>query len=259
MCHKTIADVDDGFGDRTQHAERKHILVLSLIPENMAQSQDEHSLDQILKFIFFNFLALMEFEIQVPSKSHLLGRHIAEGRIATWMSYISEIQDTIPRVKNYFWKDPMQKKVNLVLQSWSNPASRKIIRWIQCDIRKKLFLLEKGSGMTFLPANLSKETLFQPNSQKWSDWYVVMIKDERESDGCSLEFYGSGGRTFSDTDWLQHIYEGSNKMRFQYCMSSQNSSLNIRAIQGHTGGNCMAPELMGHVAIPHKWKEFLYH
>ena len=28
---------------------------------------------------------------------------------------MSEIQDTIPRVMNYFWKDLLQKKVNLVL------------------------------------------------------------------------------------------------------------------------------------------------
>ena len=34
--------------------------------------------------------------------------------------------------------------------------------------------------------------------------------------------------------------------------------LYIRAIQGHTGGNLIAPELMGHVAIPYKWKKFLF-
>ena len=48
-------------------------------------------------------------------------------------------------------------------------------------------------------------------------------------------------------------------MRFQYCMNSSDFLLYIRAIQGHIGGNLIAPELMGHVAIPHKWKEFLYH
>ena len=40
---------------------------------------------------------------------------------------------------------------------------------------------------------------------------------------------------------------------------SQHVLLKIRAIQGHTGGNVIAPELMGHVAIPFKWKEFLFH
>ena len=40
-------------------------------------------------------------------------------------------------------------------------------------------------------------------------------------------------------------------MRFQYCMNSKKSLLYIRAIQGHTGGNSIAPELMGHVAVPY--------
>ena len=94
-------------------------------------------------------------------------------------------------------------------------------------------------------------------------------QDERETEGAvhwnavvpSLRkaIQKSGWRKFSDTDWLQHIYEGSNKMRFQYCINSKNSLLYIRAIQGHTGGNFIAPELMGHVDVPYKWKEFLFH
>ena len=39
----------------------------------------------------------------------------------------------------------------------------------------------------------------------------------------------------------------------------ETSFLYIRAAQGHTGGNVTAPELMGHVAAPFKWKEFLFH
>ena len=42
-------------------------------------------------------------------------------------------------------------------------------------------------------------------------------------------------------------------------MNSKNSLLYIRAIQGHTSGNLTALELMGHVAIPCKWREFLFH
>ena len=119
-------------------------------------------------------------------------------------------------------------------------------RRIQCTIQKKLFLLDKGSGMTFLPAHLSKETLFQLKSQNWS-LRLVRHQDERETDGAVHRnsmgpklrnaFQKSGGRKFSDTDWLQHIYQGSNKMRFQYCMNSPNSLLYIRTIQGHTGRN----------------------
>ena len=83
-------------------------------------------------------------------------------------------QTTIPQVLNCYWKEMLQMKANLVLQSWSNPASRKFMRRsskfrrTQCTIQKKLFLLEKGSGMIFLPTNLSKETLFQPKSQNLS-------------------------------------------------------------------------------------------
>ena len=71
-------------------------------------------------------------------------------------------------------------------------------------------------------------------------------QDERETDGAVnwdsmvpqllKAFQKSGERKFSDTHWLQHIYEGSNKMRFQYCTNSENSLLYTRAIQGHTGG-----------------------
>ena len=48
-------------------------------------------------------------------------------------------------------------------------------------------------------------------------------------------------------------------MCFQYRMNSQNSLLCIRAIQGHTGGKLIALELMGHIAIPYKWKVSLFH
>ena len=36
------------------------------------------------------------------------------------------------------------------------------------------------------------------------------------------------------------------------------SFLEIRAIQGHTGGKLTGPELLGHVAIPYNWKEFVF-
>ena len=44
-------------------------------------------------------------------------------------------------------------------------------------------------------------------------------------------------------------------MRFEYCESSKGSLLYIRAIQGHTGGIMIAPELSGHVDIVWNWKE----
>ena len=33
----------------------------------------------------------------------------------------------------------------------------------------------------------------------------------------------------------------------------------IRAIQGHTGGQVIEPEMTGHVCIPLNWKQFVFH
>ena len=95
-----------------------------------------------------------------------------------------------------------------------------------------------------------------------------MILQERESDGAvhwksmasklRCAFLKDGGDTFSDFDWIIHIWKGSSKIRFQYCKNSCDDLLYIRAIECHTGGEVIASELMGHVAIPIEWKEFLF-
>ena len=71
-------------------------------------------------------------------------------------------------------------------------------------------------------------------------------------------FQTSGGQRCSDKDRLHHINEGS-KTRFQCCENFKSVLLYFRAIQGHTGGEMMAPELLGHVVISYEWKEFLFH
>ena len=62
-------------------------------------------------------------------------------------------------------------------------------------------------------------------------------------------FQKAGGQQFSDSDWLQCIYEGCNKTRFKYCKNSKHVLLYIRAIRGHTGGDLIAPELMVHSPV----------
>ena len=51
------------------------------------------------------------------------------------------------------------------------------------------------------------------------------------------------------------------KIRFQLCMISKDDNflLYVRASQGHTGGKLIVRELLGHVAIPYNWKEFIVH
>ena len=65
-------------------------------------------------------------------------------------------------------------------------------------------------------------------------------------------------RTCSDSQWLGHIHRRSNKPRFQCRVDSNNNLLHVRAIQGHSGGELIAPELLNHVAIPPRWKEYLH-
>ena len=73
------------------------------------------------------------------------------------------------------------------------------------------------------------------------------------------DFKRERARTFSDAQWLGHTHRGSNKPRFQYCLDSNNNLLYVRATQGHSGGELIAPELLNQVPIPPRWKELLYH
>ena len=66
-------------------------------------------------------------------------------------------------------------------------------------------------------------------------------QDDRETDGAvhwnsmgpklRKAFQKARGQTFSDSDWVQYIFEGRNKTRFQYCKNSRNVLLYIRAIK----------------------------
>ena len=51
------------------------------------------------------------------------------------------------------------------------------------------------------------------------------------------------GTEFTDRDWINYIWRGSNKTRFQYCQNSCDKLLYIRAIQGHTGGEMIELEM----------------
>ena len=48
---------------------------------------------------------------------------------------------------------------------------------------------------------------------------------------------------------------------FQYCLNPNfsNHFLNLRAIQGHSGGNALDPELQDNVLLPEGFTEYIYH
>ena len=83
----------------------------------------------------------LEIQIQSPTKPDRKSVVVICGG-KNRANYISQIQDTISPVLNDFRQELLQKNLNLVLQSWSNPASRKFMprnsrfSRIQCIIQK---------------------------------------------------------------------------------------------------------------------------
>ena len=67
-----------------------------------------------------------------------------------------------------------------------------------------------------------------------------------------------GSLEFTDRDGIDYIWKGSSKTRFQYCQNSFDK-LCIRAIQGHSEGETIGLEMMGHVCTPLNWKQFFFH
>ena len=97
------------------------------------------------------------------------------------------------------------------------------------------------------------DTISQILFANWYDTKITMTESRWRSLKLKLAFLKHGGDTSSDSDWINHIWKGSSKTPFQCCQNSCNTSLYIRAFQGHTGGKLIEPELMGHVAFPFNW------
>ena len=72
-------------------------------------------------------------------------------------------------------------------------------------------------------------------------------------------FAKNGALVFSEKYWLRLIHEGSSKQWMVSCEDSKNSLVYFRAIQGHSGGIFVEPELTGYIRILHKWKRFNFH
>ena len=94
-------------------------------------------------------------------------------------------------------------------------------------------------------------------------------EEERQTDGSRdwdsitsvlmSQFAQQGARDFDDEKWLQMIFEGSSKKRIEYCKNRDGTRYCLRAIQGHSGGIPINPELMNYVSVRYKWKEYVFH
>ena len=92
---------------------------------------------------------------------------------------------------------------------------------------------------------------------------------ERKTDGTThwkfispklrFKFPSDGGSNFTDREWINYIWKGSSKIRFQHCQNSRGKRLYIRVIQGHSGGETIESDMMGHVCKSLNLKQRVFH
>ena len=113
---------------------------------------------------------------------------------------------------------------------------------------KKLFLLKKGSGMTFLPVNISKEILVKPKSQNWSGKRTALFIGNQLFQTATTRFRRLEGKNSRTLIGSRISNQDATKLGSNVAKKSQDFLLYIRAVQGHAVGKVVAPELMSHVA-----------
>ena len=70
-------------------------------------------------------------------------------------------------------------------------------------------------------------------------------------------FARGGARGFDDGYWLRLIHECSTKKTLEYCQDKDGFFLCfLRAIQGHSGGIPISPEMMEYTLVPVDWKKY---
>ena len=106
-----------------------------------------------------------------------------------------------------------------------------------------------------------------------SKWVMGLVchfdQEERETGGAVrwktmipklMRAFGHKGH---DIFWrmigLNTFLKEANRRGLSSARIHPNSSVYIRANQGHTGGFLIAPELMGLVIVPCNWQEFVFH
>ena len=91
-------------------------------------------------------------------------------------------------------------------------------------------------------------------------WEKLMVQDIGIQSGQHRwAFAHEGARHFDKGFRLDLTHEGSNKKRLEYCKDNIGSLSYGRAIQGHTRGIPISPELMNYTLIPYTWKEHIMH
>ena len=188
MCYKTAADVDDGFGDRTRACrERTHpransnSRIFAAIPERTV-------IGPVRQVHIVKFLGTHGIEIQIPStttkeRNSWVVLYRGKNRFVDALPHRDPGHN--PTSKEFLLErsiakesEPCATESEQSLIEETHAKQSKILR-IQCTIRKKLHLLEKGKwndvlackafGGDSLEAEISKLVMRLVRQRKFSD------------------------------------------------------------------------------------------
>ena len=249
MCNKTIADVDDGFGDRAP-ACREYTLPRADSDSRICAAIPGSTLiGPVIQVHSAQFLGTHGIGIQIPSTTarnriswvvicrgrnrYADGLHLRDSGQSH--EYRSTFGKSVAKESELCSTELEKSRIGEThatqFENLTNPVYYSKIVILVGESKCNYALHCKSLKQNSLQAEIPK--LVMRLVRRYD-------QDERQTNGAvhwnSLvtklrkAFQKSEGRKFSDTHWLQHIYEGSNKMRFQYCMNSKKSLFHIRAI-----------------------------
>ena len=246
MRHRTIQDVNGGFGDRTGSCRE-----FSLPREPLT--------GQVLEVEIICHLDVYGVEVLIPSTSGNntnFGVEISRGPLR----YVDKLRYNDPDYSPESFEEADCECIEEIHAEQPTTQARS-----QCRRSEDHILIDTREWIDIIANEHGQQSTLEISISKMVMRLVRhMDLQTRESDGAvhwksmgpklRCAFLRDGGDSFSDTDRINHIWKGSSETRFQYCKNSHNDMLDILAIQGHTGGDVIALELMGHVAVPCKRK-----
>ena len=213
MSYKTVPDVDDGLGDRTR-ACREYTLPREDINSRIyATIPGQTIIDQVLQVHIIRYLGIGGIETQIPSTT----TKERTSWVVIWRGkncYVEELHlndpDHNPKSSELLLERSVAKEKRTqfnknggIIEHGGNSCET-VENSDESNVqlfRRKLFLLKKGSGMTFLPVNISEDILLKPESQNCSwDWYVIMINTKGKQtvpEGWRAQIFGL---------WLASVY-----------------------------------------------------
>ena len=149
----------------------------------------------------------------------MLGWSYPEVQTATWMSYDTRIQNILQKTL----KKPIVETLKKMMQS-----NRLFNRDPSAVHLMTTFLKMKENGKT----SLQMSTVIHYDLEHHVSKFVgklVRHENIHDRDGAihwrlkrqKLKFtFKKGGKTFTDRDWINHIWKGSSRTRCQFCQTS---------------------------------------